>query len=198
MSHQVIFTDTLYHHGVKGQRWGVRRYRNEDGSLTNDGKERYNKRRDTAKKVAIGVGITGAVALGAYVVHKNRQYIRNKASKRQIEIGKKKVSNIVDLDIQSRINYVDAKNSKDIKGMMKEKKRMKTYRKAVKKITDTYSREAYKLKTGKYKKAKDFLILNDKPIDYLEDFAKGAAVGAGGGLIVRREINKKKGAINER
>ena len=144
MVYQVIFTDELYHHGIKGQKWGVRRFRNEDGSLTNDGKERYNKRRDTAKKVAIGVGITGAVALGAYVVHKNRQYIRNKASKRQIEIGKKKVSNIVDLDIQSRINYVDAKNSKDIKGMMKEKKRMKTYRKAAKKITDTYSREAYK------------------------------------------------------
>ena len=24
----------LYHHGIKGQRWGVRRYQNEDGTLT--------------------------------------------------------------------------------------------------------------------------------------------------------------------
>lgn len=31
----------LYHHGVKGQRWGVRRYQNKDGSLTNAGKKRY-------------------------------------------------------------------------------------------------------------------------------------------------------------
>lgn len=31
----------LYHYGVKGQKWGVRRYQNEDGSLTNAGKERY-------------------------------------------------------------------------------------------------------------------------------------------------------------
>lgn len=32
----------LVHHGIKGQRWGVRRYRNEDGSLTAAGKLRYN------------------------------------------------------------------------------------------------------------------------------------------------------------
>lgn len=31
----------LYHHGVKGQRWGVRRYQNADGSLTEAGKKRY-------------------------------------------------------------------------------------------------------------------------------------------------------------
>ena len=30
----------LAHHGVKGQRWGVRRYQNKDGSLTPAGKKR--------------------------------------------------------------------------------------------------------------------------------------------------------------
>ena len=35
----------LYHHGVKGMKWGVRRYQNKDGSLTDAGKNRkYNKR----------------------------------------------------------------------------------------------------------------------------------------------------------
>ena len=35
----------LYHHGIKGQKWGVRRYQNKDGSLTAAGKNRnYNKR----------------------------------------------------------------------------------------------------------------------------------------------------------
>ena len=32
----------LMHHGIKGQRWGVRRYQNEDGSLTPAGKKRYS------------------------------------------------------------------------------------------------------------------------------------------------------------
>ena len=31
----------LYHHGIKGQRWGIRRFQNEDGSLTAEGKQRY-------------------------------------------------------------------------------------------------------------------------------------------------------------
>ena len=33
----------LYHHGVKGQKWGVRRYQNKDGSLTPKGKQHYDK-----------------------------------------------------------------------------------------------------------------------------------------------------------
>ena len=42
----------LYHHGIKGQRWGVRRYQNADGSLTAAGQKRYDRdiRENNAKK----------------------------------------------------------------------------------------------------------------------------------------------------
>ncbi len=32
----------LAHHGIKGQKWGVRRYQNEDGTYTTAGKKRYS------------------------------------------------------------------------------------------------------------------------------------------------------------
>lgn len=33
----------LHHYGIKGQKWGIRRFQNEDGTLTEAGKARYAK-----------------------------------------------------------------------------------------------------------------------------------------------------------
>lgn len=40
------YDNYLEHHGIKGQRWGVRRFRNADGSLTPKGKKRYGENLD--------------------------------------------------------------------------------------------------------------------------------------------------------
>ena len=82
-------TAVLIHHGIKGQRWGVRRYQNEDGSLKSAGKKRQReqgskkekrkltpeRKKQIAKKVAAASGIvlgtagltTAAVVGGKYV-----------------------------------------------------------------------------------------------------------------------------------
>ena len=38
----ISYRNELYHHGIKGQKWGIRRYQNFDGSYTREGLRRYN------------------------------------------------------------------------------------------------------------------------------------------------------------
>lgn len=68
------YPDYLEHHGIKGMKWGIRRYQNEDGSLTSEGRKRYteidkasgyykNTVDRTRKGANIGLGIGTATAV---------------------------------------------------------------------------------------------------------------------------------------
>lgn len=48
MSYSVYW---LAHHGIKGQKWGIRRFQNEDGSLTEEGRKRYNQFEERFNKI---------------------------------------------------------------------------------------------------------------------------------------------------
>lgn len=38
----IVYSDELCHYGIRGMRWGIRRYQNSDGSLTTAGRNRYS------------------------------------------------------------------------------------------------------------------------------------------------------------
>lgn len=86
--------DELYHYGVKGMKWGVRRYQNEDGSLTSLGKKRDKMLSDrkTAKKHSTTSNIVNAeYSRREFEDAKTRLKLENqtKKSKRQQDLEKK-------------------------------------------------------------------------------------------------------------
>ena len=59
----VPYSDELYHHGILGQRWYVRRFQNPDGTLTAEGRARYGRSSlDSSDTGYLGAKVKGAAS----------------------------------------------------------------------------------------------------------------------------------------
>lgn len=92
-------SDYISHFGIKGMKWGVRRYQNKDGSLTPEGRKRYGRSEDSEKVREIRKKPVSAMSnqeLETVIRRMNleRQYRDLKSS--EINSGKKQAKEILD------------------------------------------------------------------------------------------------------
>lgn len=98
------YNDELYHHGIKGMKWGVRRYQNANGSYTSAGKQRRSQssekkglsdRQKTALKVGAAVVATGLAAYGAHKILGGKHNATTAAVQSAINKGKTATANLM-------------------------------------------------------------------------------------------------------
>lgn len=88
----------IEHHGIMGQKWGIRRYQNKDGSLTPEGKARYGNVENfnkVMKAIKIGSAIGGPIGgvIGGVVSDKKYRIKGSKNTKNgSATTGKKNVT----------------------------------------------------------------------------------------------------------
>lgn len=98
----------IFHHGVKGQKHGQRRYQNEDGSLTPEGREHYG----VGESKFHGQGGQGYEARQAYKRGEITKEERKQATKAGNIVGK--LDNIANLGFGRRIREFRARHSTGI------------------------------------------------------------------------------------
>lgn len=171
MANYVYYGKELYHHGIKGQKWGTRRWQNEDGSLTPEGREhygygnareRYGKAKNNYKNLVSRRMVRDA-AFGTFgrITKKGRQLNRDIRdarkeyydSKRDYKIAKKETKRDEDVKAVKEYQKIDKKMD-DVYEKARDIHNREGLTKKAQKLYDQYEKldvqrkEAYK-KTGR-------------------------------------------------
>jgi len=112
-------SEILAHHGILGMKWGVRRYQNKDGTLTNAGKRRYERdiRENASRKKENRIDVSepdpkryakedltrakNVVDSGSRLVKQAKQVESESASKSKNRLD---LSDLSDKELRDRIN----------------------------------------------------------------------------------------------
>ena len=96
----------LRHHGIKGQKWGVRRFQNKDGSLTPAGKKRYSV--DDYQQAIDKTKTAGKIVNEAKTLNNTVKKLNDPAAERRI---RKSAAEMSDIELQKRVQRLNMEDN---------------------------------------------------------------------------------------